>query len=247
MDLVGEKGFGIKIRMRMIENPCFEILTPKSVLRDQLLGIERAGRTCYRSEKGEVTTETAEKFVRMLLGRGHETPIEHSLMTVRFTDISIGMTREQNRHRLTAISERSTRYVDYDKEGEVGFVPPPGRDLDIGVDLGDGLVLSPRQMADMEERFYRSLRGQGWSPEDARQYLPIGTESEEVVSANFREWRHIFALRTTKPAHWEIRRVIGELLGEVQEIVPGVFADFVERGIDDKGVKYYEMLKARGK
>ncbi|MBU3935230.1 FAD-dependent thymidylate synthase [Patescibacteria group bacterium] len=232
--------------MRIIEQPCFEILTPREVLRDQLLNIERAGRTCYRSETGEVTMETAEKFVKMLLRRGHETPIEHSLMTVRFGDGSIGMSRELNRHRLMAVSERSTRYVDYDKEGEVGFVPPPGKDLDEKVDLGDGLILTPKQMADMEERFYRALRKQGWSPEDARQYLPIGTETEEVVTANFREWRHIFGMRTAKPAHWEIRRVMVGLLEEVRGIVPGVFADFEEKGVDDKGIKYYEMVRTRG-
>ena len=99
----------------------YDILTPESELREQLLRIERAGRTCYQSEKSEITTATAEKFVRMILKRGHESVIEHSNMTVRFSNISRGFTHEMVRHRLCAFSQESTRYVDYAKTDGVSL------------------------------------------------------------------------------------------------------------------------------
>jgi len=39
--------------------------------------IERAGRTCYKSED-RITDDSAKKFVRMLIDRGHEAMIEHA-------------------------------------------------------------------------------------------------------------------------------------------------------------------------
>jgi len=235
--------------MQILKNAgSFEILTPEDVLRDQLLMIERAGRTCYQSERGEITLDTASKFVRMILRRGHESVIEHSSMVVQFSDLSRGFTHEQVRHRLTAVSQESTRYVDYAKEGdgpdldkfEFKCVIPPHRDENEKINLEDGRTISPTEMFANYETYYRALRKAGWPPEDARQFLPIGIKSQIVTSANFREWRHIFTMRTGKPAHWEIRQIIVGLLKKVQSIVPAVFDDFQEDGVDRNEIPYFK-------
>lgn len=225
----------------------YELLTPADDLRRQLLNVERAGRTCYQSERGEITEETAARFVRMLLKRGHESVLEHSCLVVKFTGVSRGYTHEQVRHRLTGISQESTRYVDY-KEFEV--VCPPHRNPSALVSLqacsSQGLIelpaLSFTEMAEIIEMFYRSLRVAGWAPEDARQILPIGITSDIVVSANWREWRHIFRMRTAKAAHWEIRAVMGRLLLDVRGILPAVFGDFHIAGADNNRVDYWEQV-----
>jgi len=214
----------------------FEILTPKEELERQLLAIEIAGRTCYQSEKGKVTEESAEKFVRMLLRRGHESVIEHTSLTVKFLGCSRGFTHEMVRHRLASFSQESTRYVD---ESDARFVVPPHRDENMLVRLDDGRKVSFRQMLCEVERFYRALRQDGWLPEDARQILPIATEAELVTTANFREWRHIFKRRTQQAAHWEIRAVMCKLLTTLQKIVPAVFEDFVFAGTDKNGVPFF--------
>ena len=80
-------------------------------------------------------------------------------------------------------------------------------------------------MVNLMEQFYSALLEQGWKPEDARQFLPIGTSSQIVVTANFREWRTIFKLRCSPRAHWEIRTVIKKLLRESIKRWPLVFGD----------------------
>ena len=97
--------------MKLLQNAgSFEILTPTEQLKDQLLNIERAGRTCYQSDKSstgavrEITLHSAKKFVAMLLKRGHESVLEHSNMTVKFVNCSRGLTHELVRHRLAAFS-----------------------------------------------------------------------------------------------------------------------------------------------
>lgn len=48
--------------------------------------IEKVGRTCYKSED-KITSETAPKFVRNLINRGHEAMIEHWSLIFRAKDI----------------------------------------------------------------------------------------------------------------------------------------------------------------
>lgn len=170
-------------------------------------------------------------------------------MTVKFMKVSRGFTHEIVRHRLASFSQESTRYVDYARTGdcssldldsmEIHVIIPPHRDKYEKIKMDDGNLISLSEMLENIESYYRALRKDGWNPEDARQILPIGIEAHIVITANFREWRHIFTLRTSKPAHWEIRAVLGKLLKEVQYIVPGVFDDFKVAGKDTNGVEYF--------
>lgn len=200
------------------------LLTPMDWLQKQMLIIETAGRTCYQSYKGDPTQESASKFSAMILKRGHESVVEHSIMTVRFGDVSRGFTHQLVRHRLCAFSQESTRYVD-----QKGFdiVLPPGKTWD------DEIVSEARAYY---RRVYETLRKQGWKAEDARQFLPVGMANEIVVSANFRQWRHVFKERTAKVAHWEIREGMTRLLGMVQKSLSPIFDDLVPDGECSKGI-----------
>jgi thymidylate synthase (FAD) len=238
----------------------FELLTPPDELRAQMRRMERAGRTCYQSEIGEITDVTAENFVRKILHQfHHESVIEHSSLTVKFTGVCRGFTHELVRHRLASFSQESTRYVDYAKSEtkgaadivdldrfELRCVAPPHRDVDEKFQVHDNftghVMKSYRDMLEEMEANYKALRKAGWVPQDARQILPIATESDIVVTANWREWRHILTMRTGKPAHWEIRRVMCNLLQVLQETIPVIFEDFVEAGTSD-GVLYYSRFK----
>jgi len=220
--------------------PRFEILDRETDLQAQLLKIERAGRTSYQSESGPITIETATKFARMLVRRGHESVLEHSSTTVKFYDNSIGMTRELNRHRIASPTEESTRYVD---NSELRFVLPAHRVKNWPVELEDGRELTPEKMVEEIEIYYRALRKSGWLPEEARSFLPLGLNSEEVLTANWREWRHIFEMRTAKPAHFEIRSTMVAVLKRFKVLIPGVFDDFAEAGMDKNGYEFFERRK----
>lgn len=234
--------------VELVSNGRYEILTPVEELKDQLLRIEKAGRICYQSERGPITQESATRFVRMLLKRGHESVIEHSCLTVLFRDCSRGFTHELVRHRLASFSQESTRYVDYSRGGEgpdinafqLKCILPPHRDSNEQITLENGEQLSVADMLARMQMYYRSLRQSGWVPEDARQLLPNAIKADIVTTANFREWRHIFEMRTQKAAHWEIRAVMVKLLEEMQHIVLAVFDDFVQAGVDNNGLKYFE-------
>lgn len=61
--------------MRLIK-PSIEILEQGSGIQGIYKQIERAGRTCYKSE-GHITEDSAEKFVNMIKDRQHTAMLEH--------------------------------------------------------------------------------------------------------------------------------------------------------------------------
>lgn len=142
----------------------------------------------------------------------HESVIEHSLMTVRFI-FDRGVSHEMVRHRLCGFTQESTRYCNYSqgKFGEeITVIEPCFWDEDTVVDHYWGMGM------DESERAYMALIEAGAKPEEARSVLPNSLKTEIVVSANFREWRHIFRLRTSKRAHRQMREVMVPLLRELK-------------------------------
>lgn len=87
--------------------------------------LELAGRTCYKSED-KITEESAEKFIRGLLKRGHEAMIEHASITAKFV-CDRGVSHEIVRHRLASYAQESTRYCNYSKDqfdNEITVIEP---------------------------------------------------------------------------------------------------------------------------
>lgn len=81
-----------------------------------LVSLERAIRTCYKSEK-KIDVGTANKLIRSIIKRGHESTLEHHSLSVRFV-CDRGVSHELVRHRLCSFSQESTRYVNYSPEGD---------------------------------------------------------------------------------------------------------------------------------
>jgi len=72
---------------------------------------------------------------------------------------------------------------------------------------------------------YQELQKLGIKKEDARFVLPNATESQIVVTANLREWRHIIELRSEPGAQWEIREAAIEILKILKKHAPTIFED----------------------
>jgi len=192
--------------------------------------IEQAGRTCYKSQ-GKITNDSAAKFVLMLRKLGHESVIEHSWVAVRFTGCSRAATHQLVRHRLMAISQESQRYCD-----ESGFffnnyyvVPPSIIEAGLLDWYRERLKQIDGWYKELQEKLKEAIKAgktKGKVNEDARFLLPNAVCSEIVISCNFREWRHIFKMRTDIHAQWEIRYVMVDTLKQFQKLFPVVFDDF---------------------
>ena len=106
--------------MKIVE-PGFEIINPPAEQWGEFsLLIEKAGRTCYKSEM-KTTPDTATRFIALLISRGHESVLEHISVSVRIV-CDRGVSHELVRHRLASYSQESTRYCIY--KDEITFIRP---------------------------------------------------------------------------------------------------------------------------
>ena len=204
-----------------IINARYEILTDISEGGiSELKHIEKIGRVCYKSEE-KITEngESAKKFVKMLIDRGHEAMIEHSSLSVKFI-VDRGVSHELVRHRIASFAQESTRYCNYSKDkfyNGVTFINPFFLD---DTKYQRWLVA----MADAESA-YLDLLNSGATPQEARSVLPNSTKVEITMTANYREWRNFFKLRTAAAAHPQMREVTIPLLKELKEKLPIIFDD----------------------
>lgn len=205
--------------MKLVEQAWQWTQKPKGVLGI----IENAGRTCYKSE-AKITTGSADRFTRMLVKSGHESVIEHAVAGVRFIT-NRGVTHELVRHRLAAYSQESTRYVNYGNE-EMAFIRPVW--WETSSEAQKAIFLDACQTA---ESHYNKLLACGWKPQHAREVLPNSLKTEIVVTANLRQWRHIFRLRTAKAAHPQMRELMCRCLREFQEQIPILFDNLSGGGL----------------
>lgn len=230
-----------------IIRPSYEI---KKLDTEDIPIIEEAARCCYKSE-GNIREGSSEKIIQLLINKGHESVLEHSRITVKFT-VDRGVSHEMVRHRLASYSQESTRYCNYsnDKFGnEITVIEPwfyhgiPEKekelcrraltdpfDQEAAKFIEDILDLHRRYARWYDacltaEKEYFNLLNLGATPQEARNVLPNSLKTEMFVTANFREWRHILELRTSMAAHPQIREVMIPLLKELQEKVPIIFYD----------------------
>ena len=214
--------------MKIIK-PSYEILTPISEGGiKELQHIEKIGRVCYKSED-RITDdgESAKKFVKMLISNGHEAMIEHSSLSVKFV-VDRGVSHELVRHRIASFAQESTRYCNYSKDkfgNEITVILPCFFDTGMGI-LSNSLVYQEWKLACecAEERYFNLLK-MGATPQQARTVLPNSLKTEITITANYREWRNFFKLRTAEAAHPQMREITIPLLKELKTLIPIIFDD----------------------
>lgn len=205
--------------------PSFEILT--KIDRTEILkSIEKYGRTCYKSES-KITDESASKFVKSIIERGHLSVIEHASVTVKII-CDRGVSHELVRHRLASYSQESTRYVNYNNKGLTFIIPPlsiiePG-EYNSDCLGNDSLIDSYWYIAmSNTEIIYNKLIELGQKPEEARSVLPNSTKTEIIMTANLREWLHVFKMRCDTAAHPQMREIMIPLHDEFKKLLPEIF------------------------
>ena len=206
-----------------IINASYEILTPISEGGiEELKHIEKIARVCYRSENliSEDGT-SAKKLVTNLIKAGHEAMLEHSSLAVKFI-VDRGVSHELVRHRIASFAQESTRYCNYSNGkfgNELTFIKPLFWDED------DEFYPAWLDSMNVAERNYKYLISIGAKPQEARSILPNSLKTEIVITANYREWRAFFKLRTAPAAHPSMREVTIPLLKDLKNKIPIIFDD----------------------
>ena len=189
--------------------------------------IERIGRVCYKSE-GKITEDSAEKFIKGLLTRQHESVIEHENVTVRLI-CDRGVTHEIVRHRIASYSQESTRYCNYsgDKfDNQITVIElASGFEYDLTKENDKAKYDVWCQAMESAEKAYFRMLELGATPQEARSVLPNSLKTEIVVTINLRSWRNFFRLRVYSHAHPQMREVATMVYEEFKKRLPVFVAD----------------------
>ncbi|MGD8837647.1 MAG: FAD-dependent thymidylate synthase, partial [Desulfobacteraceae bacterium] len=185
-------------------------------------------RTCYKSED-KITDGSALKLLKALNKSGHHSVFEHISVSVRIV-CDRGITHEIVRHRLCSFSQESTRYANYSKDkfgNEITVIRPFFWKND------SQEYKEWHRLMEEAEKSYLNLLEIGATPQEARSVLPNSLKTEIIVTANLREWKHIFRLRCHKASHPQIRQIMLPLLNEFRKILPVYYNDLFELYIND--------------
>lgn len=211
--------------------------------------IEKACRTCYRSE-GLITKDSYKKLLKNCINRGHESILEHEKITIRMI-CDIGVYKDLTRHRFGSFSIESTRYCNYGKDkfdNEIKFIEPVFYTPGVMEEYNDPIKKNnclktqywERCMKFIESDYMDMTNIVGAKPDELRMLLPHSTAAEVTMTANIREWRHILGLRCSKAAHPAIRQLLIPLLLKFKEDMPELFSA-IDYDIDFPKEKYAKL------
>lgn len=222
--------------------------------------IERAARTCYKTEGSKApvgqlldkrllkTSDRANfwaekrkgnidnKLLKTVLASVHSSVLEHCTISVVITT-NRGMTHELVRHRIgCAYSQESSRYCNYSKDkfgNKITMLKPYFHKNKEQYEVWKGGAILAA------EGYFDLLKIA--TTEEARELLPNSTKTEIAVTFNINAFRHFFNLRASQKAHPEIRRIAMALLIEFASAMPVLFGDIMAR--HDKGSEHFPGIE----
>ena len=199
-----------------------KIIKPKIIIEDLdyikiMKNIEKACRTCYRSED-KITEDSYKTLLKNCINRGHESVLEHEKITIQMI-CDIGVYKDLTRHRHASFSIESTRYCNYNKDkfdNELKFIKP------CNIEPGQIYAFWMNEMQNIEHT-YQEMSRRGCTPDQMRMILPHSTAALVTMTANIREWKHILELRANNHAHPSVQQVMIPLLLYFKEKMPEIF------------------------
>ena len=205
--------------------------------------ISMAAKLCYSSVGVEgieenLTEESVDKFLNMLINIGHESPLEHVSFTFAVEGISRACSHQIVRHRIASYSQQSQRYVKLDQFEYI--IPHEINEIEEARELFIDSMKKDQEVYDklvdiLFEKHYNNLIKYGKNEkeaksqaekkaiEDARYVFPNACETKMVLTMNTRSLYNFLDHRCCERAQWEIRELAIEMLRQLKEVAPILF------------------------
>lgn len=216
-----------KIIFEEVFEPHVELLniTPNpdlTIAKAALVSRHKEGIHSPNFETNENILIWAKKIFPTFIKEGHLSLFEHASASFYIEGISRVLSHQLVRHRLASYTQQSQRFVDVTK-GKFRYIVPPS------------IKSNPEAYEIYKKVIEQSIYGYkellelkvGLRTEDPRFVLPNATETKIVITANLREYRHIFELRGSTEAQWEIRMLVIKMYKILSKEAPLTFNDFM--------------------
>lgn len=205
--------------------------------------ISMAAKLCYSAvgvddiEKN-LTDESIDKFLNMLINIGHESPLEHVSFTFAVEGISRACSHQIVRHRIASYSQQSQRYVKLNQFEYI--IPQEINEIEEAREIFIDAMEKDQETYDrlvdiLFEKHYNKLIKFGKNEneakrdaekkaiEDARYVFPNACETKMVFTMNTRSLYNFLDHRCCERAQWEIRELATQMLIQLKEVAPILF------------------------
>ena len=201
--------------------------------------ISMAAKLCYSAVgvdqiEENLTPESIDKFLNMLISIGHESPLEHVSFTFAVEGISRACSHQIVRHRIASYSQQSQRYVKLNQFEYI--IPHHINEIDEARELFIETMKKDQEAYDklveiLFEKHYNKLIQNGKNEkeakrsaekqaiEDARYVFPNACETKMVFTMNVRSLYNFLNHRCCERAQWEIRELAIEMLRQLAPIL----------------------------
>lgn len=192
----------------------YQIITPLSpqIGYQMVKGVEATAQICYQTEDKN-PDNLNERLLTKILKKGHHAMLEHGAVIQVNITTSRAVANELVRHRMASYAQESTRWVAYKN--------------DVEIVRGSSWAAGPREIYDTAYReavdAYHKLLNNGTLPQYARDVLPLALATQISITANLREWMHIFRQRTAPDAHPDMISLMAAILRDFQANIPLIF------------------------
>lgn len=155
-------------------------------------------------------------------------PTEHheKRITVKFTT-NQGILREFTRHRVFSYAVESTRYCNYSKSkfgNEITFIEPDWINSDkliLNSEAYDNAYEIFISACEEAEGYYMLLIENDFTPQQARDVLPLSTKCDMIMTGFISDWKHFFDLRAlgiTGAPHPQAKELAEPLMEEFKKL-----------------------------
>ena len=154
-----------------------------------------------------------ENIPEKIFNWGHWSVLEHSIMTVKISEISRASTHQLVRHRIgNSYTQESQRYFDPVTDPDWYIIPPR-------IAKNETLLMKYVNARKKEAEEYKHYRENGIPKEDARFCLPNACKTVITWSFNLSSIIWFLEMRMSKEAQWEIR-LLAEKIYELIMTIP---------------------------
>jgi thymidylate synthase (FAD) len=224
----------------------------KETYSDGDIGIESAGRLCYRSwiphdpYRPDASNPNVDRiregnvpYIGNIIKQKHGSTFQHVYVTFIFHNVSRVMTHELIRHTAgCAYSQESLRYVRLD--ALKAWVPGEARTL--GPQVVDCFIRGILTLETLQSEFIhlvgldteKDFKRKKILTSLARRLAPIGLATSIMATMNLRAWRHVIAQRSDPAAEEEMRLLIGGTVApKLKLMYPAAFQDMHRSETDE--------------
>ena len=217
----------VAMRSTRTKEPAHELLSSRMWTRSCIWNetILKHYDECHRledSKKCQYYDRCVERMLKQAKQMKHWGVFEHATFTVSVSGVSRALTHQLVRHRQNSFLQQSQKAVEIDISKDDWYIVPKTVSV---LELGgshperEGFYKLMKETA----KVYKGLIDSGIPDEDARYVLPNACKTHIVITANVRQWLHIFYMRLSEHAQWEIREMCRLILDEFMKLSPVMF------------------------